>query len=137
RTQTQLGKRVDEVGRDEPHRAHQRPGRARLSSRHQYGEPGSYADEPGRKLDRARRLARAEAYPQPGEDRRERDDEERVRRLEPAAREASSQDGVPGGAIGEEVERRSRLLELGPEQGRRQKEDSYRVQSLALVRSSL
>ena len=73
-------------------------------------------------------------HPQPGEDRRERDDEERVRRLEPAAGEAPAQDGVPGGAIGEEIERRSRLLELGPEQGSRQKEDADRVEPLPLAR---
>ena len=57
-------------------------------------EAGADADQTEGELRRARRLARAEPHPQPREHRREHDDEQRLQRLELAARERPAEDRV-------------------------------------------
>ncbi len=79
-----------------------------------------------------RRLPRSEPDPHPREHRREGDDEERLERLEVAARKLPAENGRPRRAVGEQIQRRSGLLELRPEDRRRDEEDGDRVQSAAL-----
>ena len=50
------------------------------------------------------------------------DDEQRIQRLEPAARKVPAEDRRPRAAVGEQVQRRSRLLEHRPEQRRREEQ---------------
>ena len=76
----------------------------------------------------------AQPHPEPGKHRRERDDEERIQRLVAAARELPAEERVLRVAIGEEVQRRAGLLELGPEQRRREEEHADR-RRVACVRA--
>ena len=67
--------------------------------------------------------------PQPGEHRRQREDEERVDALEPAARERQAEHLGAGVAIGEEVERRAGLLEHRPEERRGEEQHADHVEA--------
>ena len=77
--------------------------------------------------------ARPHRQPDPREDRREDDDEQRLDRLEPARRIGEAEDRQPRGAIGEEREARSRLFESGPEDQREQREDQRRDDASPLL----
>ena len=78
---------------DEPLRADEHAvRRGGLGRRDQDGEAEPDAEETDGELHRARGLLRPRADPQPREHRREDDDEQRVQRLEPAARESEAED---------------------------------------------
>ena len=65
-----------------------------------------------------------------------RPDEQRVHRLEPAARIRPAEDRRPRVAIGEEVERRSGLFEERPEERRGEEEDADRRTAACARRAS-
>ena len=126
-------KRVNQVHGREPQRADEgAAGRGGLGRWNQDDESEPDADETDGELDRAGGLLRPHRHPQPREDRRQDDDEQRVQRLEPAARESEPEELVPGAAVGEQIQRGTGLLEDRPEHGGGQEEHENHPQPSAL-----
>src|SRR4029078_2290640 len=91
-------------------------------------------DKPERECRRARDITLAEPQPQPREDRSERDDERRLRRLQPARRVLDAEEVVVRIALREQVAGPAGLAESGPEDRRRDEEDEDHDEASALVR---
>ncbi len=125
---------MQQVSDDQPPRRDLHPGLGKLRGDDEDREAGADEEQAQAELRRTRRLARAEPDPDPREDGRERDDEERLQRLEIAARKFPAENRRPRGAIGEQIQRRTCLLELGPEDRRGDEEDGDGVQAAALGR---
>ena len=125
---------MQQVGDDEPPRRHLHAVLRQRCRDDEHRVPGANQHQTDRELRRARRLAPSEPDPDPRERRRERDDEQRLQRLEVAAREFPAEGRRPRCAIAEQVQRRSGLLELRPEDRRRDEEDADGIQPFALRR---
>ena len=78
--------------------------------------------------------APAEGDPQPRQHRRERDDEERVHRLQHPGGDGEPEDVQVGVAVGEQVERGALLLVAGEEHHRAGKQRHHHPGALALDR---
>ncbi len=109
------------------------PGLARRRNQDREAEADEHQSP--RELGRRRRLLALRRHPDPDprHHRREQDQEERVHRLEPAAREIEAEHVVVGVAIGEQVQGRSGLFEHRPEQRRGEEQHANHVEPLALL----
>ena len=139
RAEAQLAEGVEQVVDRQPHRADLHAAAARAARRRSGPRsPAPTKIRPERELGRAstappRRPAASRARRTPA---RGRSDEQRVHRLEPAARELPAEDRRSRVAIGEQVQRRAGLLEHRPEQRRGEEEDADDVEPLALLAAS-
>src|ERR1039457_5339524 len=117
RAQAQLAQRLQQVRADEPVWPDLRAADYQISGGHQDGEGQAAEQQAQREFARAGWLPAGHRQPDPGEDRRQQDDENRLHALIPACRERVAEDGAIGAAFGEEAERRAGLLVGSPEEG--------------------
>src|SRR4029079_2200726 len=134
RTETELSDRLQEVEADQPPRADALAALLEVLRRRDDEEEREAEEEEAEgELRGARGLAASETHPDCGENRGENDDEERLHRLEPARWIDEVEDFEPCGAVGEERQARSGLLEAGPEDQREEGEDARGGDAAPLV----
>ena len=116
-TQRELAHRVQQIREQQPRRQHLLTGRHERRGSDHHGEPEPEDDQSERELRRDRRieLAARERHPEHRVQRRKQDDEDRIQRLKPARGDFETAEFAQCVAFREQVQRRSRLLEAGPE----------------------
>ena len=133
RAERQFAEGVQQIGDDQPHGLTLHAARRELGGDDRMAKPAPTNISPSANFAGLDGSRGAQPDPEPREHRRQHDDEQRLQRLEPAARKLPAEDRCSCGAIGEQVERRAGLLELRPEE-RRGEEAARRSRTVASAR---